>query len=280
VNCDFLCAMHRLVHYLAGGGDGAGRRRRHPEVEDVESSGASAAALCSDYGALSALLLRGLDPNARDRGERPLVLSVLQASDTACAELLLAAGADPREVDVNGLSALHWLAQRDDSVQVLRPFAELLLCAGCALEAREQLYGASALAWAGWHGSTGAAEALLCCGAELESQDQYGGTPLRWAVQNNHAATARVLREVQPGPTRAVATLAEQSLFRRSLQEAHAPRLESHARVQAALAVRCLCLACEEATQRPLPGSVAAQLALLLLAQRFTLWPPVTRARV
>ncbi len=308
--------MHRLVYYLAGGGDGAQRRcvawfggaahllprqagaygkrltpwparcrRRHPEVEDVESSGMAQAALLNDTAVLERLLLSGrVDANAPDHGERPLVLCVLRATEPCCTELLIAAGADPAVTDANGLTPLHWLAQRAAQADVLQPLAALLLRAGCNLEAREQLYGASALAWSGWHGSTGAADALVRLGAELDSFDLYGGTPLRWALQNGHAETVTVLRAAaaaeSPPPRWSPATHADVAAFRRALQVKHAPRLESAARVRAAWAVRLVAHAFDETLGVPLPGPVAARLAEVLMTHMFTLWPPATRPRV
>ena len=58
------------------------------------------------------------------------------------AELLLAAGADPRAEEAHGLTCLHWLAQRRDDAAVLTPLAALMARCGADLEARESLYGA------------------------------------------------------------------------------------------------------------------------------------------
>ncbi len=76
------------------------------------------------------------------------------ASDKSIAvlELILAAGADPRYVDSRGLTCLHWLAQRSDDAADLEKFMSILVKAGCNVEARDGMYGASALAWAAYQG--------------------------------------------------------------------------------------------------------------------------------
>ena len=81
-------------------------------------------------------------PRARRRGQRPLLLALLRNDAADVAEVLLAAGADPRAEDAHGLTCLHWLAQRRDDAAVLAPLAALLARCGADLEARERLYGA------------------------------------------------------------------------------------------------------------------------------------------
>jgi ankyrin repeat protein len=67
-------------------------------------------------------------------------------------ELLLAAGANPGYVDQNGLTFLHWLAQRREDSCSLGRIINLLVNAGCDLEARDGIYGATPLGWSAWFG--------------------------------------------------------------------------------------------------------------------------------
>jgi hypothetical protein len=67
-------------------------------------------------------------------------------------ELLLAAGANPCSVDQNGLTFLHWLAQRREGAYSLRRIVDLFVNAGCNLEVRDGIYGATPLGWSAWFG--------------------------------------------------------------------------------------------------------------------------------
>ena len=67
-------------------------------------------------------------------------------------ELLLAAGANPCSADQNGLTYLHWLAQRREDAGSLRRIVDLFVNAGCNLEARDGVYGATPLGWSAWFG--------------------------------------------------------------------------------------------------------------------------------
>jgi hypothetical protein len=185
-------------------------------------------------------------------------------------------------VDVHGLTPLHWLAQRMSPAEVVAPLAAALLRCGADLEAREQLYGAAPLSWAGWHGSAGAAAALLLLGADCASADAYHGTPGHWALMNGHAAAADVLQaalrqgRAAPLPPAAPAAVAA---ARAALHAKFGPRLEAGARGDVAVALQLCSLACEEKTSQPLPGPVRGQLAQLLMRHAFTLWPPTTLPR-
>jgi hypothetical protein len=169
-------------------------------------------------------------------------------------------------------------------LRVAAPAPPAPSCACCNLILRcVVLAGAAPLAWAGWHGCAGAASALLACGADASAVDDFTGTAAHWAGVNGHAETAEVLRAAAgAGPVvpRAPATPCAAAAFRRTLQVKHAPRLESDARVAAAVAVRLLGMACEEATGHAVPGPVRQRMGALLMEHAFTLWPPATQPRV
>jgi hypothetical protein len=208
----------------------------------------------------------------------PLHLAASLATEEVVS-LLLAAGADPEVVDVEqGLSALHCLSRRTEALDVLLPLAETLVAAGTPLERHEGYYGATALCYGAWRGNAGACAALLAVGADRDCDDAHGGSPLIWAVQNGHKACARVLREAPPreGPAEPPSQ-AQRAAFRRSLQERHAPRLESDARCAAAWQLKLIAAAFEETTGMQLPGEAAVLLAAKLMDSLFVLWEPVTR---
>jgi ankyrin repeat protein len=75
-----------------------------------------------------------------------------EESSVLILELLLAAGANPGSVDQNGLTFLHWLAQRREDAGSLRRIADLFINAGCNLEVRDSIYGATPLGWSAWFG--------------------------------------------------------------------------------------------------------------------------------
>jgi hypothetical protein len=77
---------------------------------------------------------------------------VSSGNSIALLELALAAGGNPKFADTRGLTCLHWLAQRSDGEAELQKVMTILYHAGCNLEARDAMYGASALAWAAYQG--------------------------------------------------------------------------------------------------------------------------------
>ena len=101
------------------------------------------------------------------------------------------------------------------------------------------------------------------------------------ATLNGHAATAQLLvAAVKAQPSSVPRHVSNPAAFIRTLQVKHAARLEARARGDAAVGVRLFCMACEESTGADAPGPVRQQLAQLLMAHVFTLWPPASRARV
>ena len=207
----------------------------------------------------------------------PLHLAASLA-DEDVVSLLLAAGADPEVVDAEqGLTALHCLSRRPQALDVLLPLAKTLVAAGAPLERHEGFYGATALCYGAWRGNAGACAALLAVGAARDCDDAHGGSPLIWAVQNGHKACARVLREAPPQGPAEPPSAAQRAAFRRSLQQRHAPRLESDARCAAAWQLKLIAAAFEETTGMQLPGEAAVLLAAMLMDNLFVLWEPVTR---
>ena len=67
-------------------------------------------------------------------------------------EFLLAAGANPRSRDSNGLTFFHWLAQRREEGEKLSEIVHLVYDAGCDIEAKDGMYGATPLGWSSWFG--------------------------------------------------------------------------------------------------------------------------------
>jgi len=209
---------------------------------------------------------------------RPLLLACIFNNDPLIAELLLAAGASAAVTDSHGLNILHWLAQREAEADVLTPFVTLLCTTGAVLEGREELYGASALAWSGWHGRAGAAVALLQAGADVQSVDAFGGTPLHWAQANGHQEAAGILRQAleQAAPPTLRLSDVDVARVRRALQAKHGEAAEAPARASVRMAVALFSRAVEQDTGQHAPGPVRQCLMRLLMPHAFRLWPPTT----
>ena len=90
----------------------------------------------------------------------------------------LAAGADLKARDENGLTPLHWAARSTKTPAVLTT----LVAAGADLTARDK-FSLTPLHWAARSTTTPAViTALVAAGADLTVRDKNGWTPLHWAV--------------------------------------------------------------------------------------------------
>ena len=112
--------------------------------------------------------------------------------------LLLDSGMDPALPSWQGVTPLHDLCGRDGRGRPLprrRESAEVLLAAGAPLDAREEEYRSTPLAWAARSGLPDMAELLLAHGAPARHQeDEPWATPLAWAERRGHAEIAELLR--------------------------------------------------------------------------------------
>jgi ankyrin repeat protein len=173
---------------------------------------------------LKKLLKDGADPNAKDENDRSPLLLLLQAGFliadksklAACAQLLLAAGADPNVVEsqdqhTRGEAALM-LAVRDELPELVdaliqaganvqhrapngKTALDLATERGSPLELHQRLLAAGGvrtvrftLAQAASSGDLARVTELLAQGARVDQRDDQGFTPLEYAAMYGHEA--------------------------------------------------------------------------------------------
>jgi ankyrin repeat protein len=107
---------------------------------------------------------------------------------------LLKAGANARETDADGTTALHWAAHFDDV-----ELTKALLKAGADARAVNQ-YGATPMSSAAEIGSKDVLEALLKAGADVESPNPEGQTALMSVARTGKVEAARVLLKHRANP--------------------------------------------------------------------------------
>src|SRR5436309_3289624 len=93
-----------------------------------------------------------------------------QAGDRATVEKLIHDGADVNSPQVDGMTALHWAARRDDL-----PLAKTLIAAGASVNA-ENRYGVRPLSLVCTAGNAALVELLLDAGADAKSALHGGET--------------------------------------------------------------------------------------------------------
>jgi ankyrin repeat protein len=108
--------------------------------------------------------------------------------NAAIADRLIAAGADPNEVSLDGQTALM-TAAASGNPEVVR----LLLKRGADANAIEPSRGQTALMWASAEGNSSAAGELIEFGAHVGTKSRSGFTPLLFAVRNAHMETVKTL---------------------------------------------------------------------------------------
>ena len=115
------------------------------------------------------------------------LIDAVRDGDVERVRALLAQRVDPNIPDIDGTTALHWAAHRDDVVA-----AELLLRAGARAEAGSR-YGATALLVAATNGSAAMVEMLLEAGADVNVGLPEGETPLMRTARAGRADAVQVL---------------------------------------------------------------------------------------
>jgi ankyrin repeat protein len=175
------------------------------------------------------LLLTGGQTRGQNRGQTPVgdalkVADLAMQGDVAAIRVALARKADVNGAQIDGSTALHWAAERDDV-----ELADLLIRAGARVVARtregvtplqlaatngsaamiDRLLkagadpnapltpaGDTALMMAARTGKTDAIRVLLEANASVNAKETWGGTsPLMWAVSEGHIDAARRLIE-------------------------------------------------------------------------------------
>jgi ankyrin repeat protein len=131
------------------------------------------------------LLLYGGSPP-----ESPVADAAMRG-DAEAVRALLRSGADVNAAQGDGMTALHWAAERGDV-----EMAEVVLAAGANPSALTRLGDYTPLHAAAKSGSVGVARALLNAGAEAEARTSTGGaTPLHLASGAGHVEVVEALLE-------------------------------------------------------------------------------------
>ena len=158
-----------------------GAEARPGKGVEYDASPLFLASMVGDRNNLALLLKSGADPNRKMNliGSFPTspLLDAVQLGDAAVVKLLLAGGANLREKDDDGMTALHWavVAHRVD-------VARALLAAGADVNAVDR-FGYTPLQYAATidFGDADTAKVLLGAGADSNIKDKQGKTALAQA---------------------------------------------------------------------------------------------------
>jgi ankyrin repeat protein len=143
-----------------------------------------------DAEALKTLLKQGADVNAPQADGMSALHWAAERGDAGMAEMLVYAGASPSAVTRLGQYTPLHLASRTGSAAVVKT----LLKAGAAIDARTNPGGATPLHLAAEAGSVEAISALIDAGADVNAKEgQWEQTPLIFAAARNRAEAVKTL---------------------------------------------------------------------------------------
>ena len=141
------------------------------------------AVIASAFGAALAL------GAARTPADESLVADAVMRGDSARVRVLIKQGLDVNAAQPDGMTALHWAAQRGDAGG-----AQMLMYAGARVDAVTRNGNYTPLHLAARSGRTAAVKALLAAGADVNAVTTTGAvTALHFAASNGDAATVAAL---------------------------------------------------------------------------------------
>ena len=127
-------------------------------------------------------------------GAVPQLVRAIERGDREAAVALLRAGANARETDSDGTTALHWAAHLGDA-----ELTRLLIRAGADVRAANQ-YSATPMSAAAEIGATEVLEILLKAGADVESPNAEGQTALMAVARTGKVDAALLLLKHRANP--------------------------------------------------------------------------------
>ncbi|MDD9901642.1 MAG: ankyrin repeat domain-containing protein [Alphaproteobacteria bacterium] len=134
---------------------------------------------------VKALIDAGAEVNAYDRSQRNALLWMSLGSSLECAEILLAAGANPNVRSSTGMMPLMCAADPR--------FAAMLVDAGARIDTKND-FGLTPLHYAASKGAPATVSFLLQKGADKDVRDKRGWTPMDYAAHRKHEEIIAVLR--------------------------------------------------------------------------------------
>jgi ankyrin repeat protein len=126
----------------------------------------------------------------RAAGPAPIA-EAASRGDIATVRALLKQAADASAAQGDGMTALHWAAQRSDA-----ELTAVLLTAGANLRATTRLGAYTPLHLASEAGATAVIKALVAAGADVNARTTTGATPLMFAAASGSADAVGVLLEL------------------------------------------------------------------------------------
>lgn len=145
--------------------------------------------VAGDATAVSALIAKGADVNARNSYGWTALSHAARAGNTELVKLLLAHGADANARDQSGWTPLMRAAMKGHAEAV-----RVLLEHGAAVNDKEKEEGWTALHWAAARGHDQVVAILLSHGADYTLRTQDGLTPLMLAMQESKDKVVQVLQ--------------------------------------------------------------------------------------
>src|SRR5215813_13313068 len=124
-----------------------------------------------------------------------LIVDAAARGDSAAVRALIQQAADVSAARADGMTALHFAAQRNDA-----ELAALLLTAGANVRATTRLGGYTPLHLASEAGATAVIKALVGAGADVNARTSTGATPLMLAAASGSVDAVSMLVELTADP--------------------------------------------------------------------------------